>query len=164
MLRRLTLAALALLLTAAAAPPPRPAKERSRYLAIHADGPVQWYGWGSEAFAKAQRESKPIFLSIGYASCHWCHVMDRESFRDPAISELLNRDFVPVLVDREEHPEVDATYISFVQAANRGSAGWPANLILAPDLRPLTGASYLPADTMRRLLATVAHDWQTDRA
>ncbi len=160
--RRALLLALALL-AAAPAPPPRLARERSRYLIEHADGPVQWYPWGSEAFAKAQREAKPIFLSIGYASCHWCHVMDRESFRSPAVAEVLNRDFVPILVDREEHPDVDAAYITFVEAATGGSAGWPANLILTPDLRPLTGASYMPPETLQRLLAAIAGQWQSDR-
>jgi uncharacterized protein YyaL (SSP411 family) len=162
--RGLAVLLLALLVSGAAAPPPkRLAKERSRYLIEHADNRVDWYPWGAEAFAKAQKEGKPIFLSIGYASCHWCHVMERESFDNPQVADIINAHYVPVLVDREERPDVDATYIAFVQAANSGSAGWPANLILTPDLRPLTGSSYLTADNLGRLLSAVAQKWEHER-
>ncbi|HEV7923490.1 MAG TPA: thioredoxin domain-containing protein [Thermoanaerobaculia bacterium] len=163
MLRRLSILLLALLVCGAAAPQKRLAGERSRYLIEHADNRVDWYPWGAEAFAKAQKEGKPVFLSIGYASCHWCHVMERESFDNPQVADILNAHYVPVLVDREERPDVDATYIAFVQAANSGSAGWPANLILTPDLRPLTGSSYLTADNLGRLLSAVAQKWEHER-
>jgi len=162
--RRLPILLLALLTIAAAAPPPkRLAKERSRYLVEHADNRVDWFPWGAEAFAKAKKENKPIFLSIGYASCHWCHVMERESFDNAQVADILNLHYVPVLVDREERPDVDATYITFVQAANSGNAGWPANLILTPDLHPLTGSSYLPPENLGRLLSTVSQKWEDER-
>jgi uncharacterized protein YyaL (SSP411 family) len=160
--------ALALFLLAhgvlADAPPKvRPlALERSAYLLGHASNPVLWETWGETAFERARREEKPIFLSIGYASCHWCHVMERESFTDAAVAEELNRRFVPILVDREEHPEVDATYIAFLQSMT-GSAGWPANLILTPDLKPIIGGSYMKKEALTRLLEVIAGRWATER-
>jgi uncharacterized protein YyaL (SSP411 family) len=135
---------------------------KSRYLARHAADPVQWQPWSEATFAKAQKSGKPLFLSIGYASCHWCHVMERESFRDAEIARLLNDHFVPVLVDREEHPEVDAAYLVFVQKII-GTAGWPANLILTPDREPVAGATYVPRDTLRQLLGAFANRWPADR-
>ncbi|HWS72765.1 MAG TPA: DUF255 domain-containing protein, partial [Thermoanaerobaculia bacterium] len=96
---------------------------KSRYLLDHAENPVDWYPWSDQAFAKAAKEGKPVYLSIGYASCHWCHVMERETFQNAEIAKLLNAGYVSVLVDREEHPEVDATYMAFVQAMT-GSGGW----------------------------------------
>ncbi len=93
--------------------------EKSPYLLQHAHNPVDWYPWGKEAFEKARREQKPIFLSVGYSTCHWCHVMERESFSDPAIAEMMNRHFVCIKVDREERPDVDSIYMSFVQATTR---------------------------------------------
>ena len=98
----------------------RLANEKSPYLLQHAHNPVDWYAWGEEAFQKARREDKPIFLSIGYSTCHWCHVMERESFEDERIAGLLNRDFVPIKVDREERPDVDRIYMTFVQATTGG--------------------------------------------
>jgi uncharacterized protein YyaL (SSP411 family) len=142
----------------------RMAGEGSPYLALHAADAVQWYGWGDEAFAKAKREGKPLFLSIGYASCHWCHVLQRESFVDPEIARLLNTRFVPVLVDREERPDVDATYIAFVEAMNDGVAGWPANLVLTPDLEPLTGTSYVSRERLQSMLESFDAKWTSDRA
>src|SRR5450432_3735616 len=113
----------------------RLAHEKSPYLLQHAHNPVDWYPWGEEAFAKARAEDKPIFLSIGYSTCHWCHVMERESFENESIAEVLNRNFVAVKVDREERPDVDRIYMSFVQATT-GGGGWPMNVFLTPSLEP----------------------------
>ncbi len=121
----------------------RLARERSPYLLQHADNPVQWYPWGDDAFAKARAEDKPIFLSIGYSTCHWCHVMERESFESDAIANVLNEHFVPVKVDREERPDVDRVYMAFVQATT-GSGGWPMSVWLTPELKPFYGGTYFP--------------------
>src|SRR5678810_1323329 len=107
--------------------------ERSPYLLQHASNPVDWYAWGEEAFARARVEDKPIFLSIGYSACHWCHVMAHESFEDPAIAGQLNRDFVPIKVDREERPDLDDVYMAAVQTLT-GSGGWPMSVFLTPTL------------------------------
>jgi len=139
-----------------------PLSAQSPYLAEHAKNLVHWSPWGTDAFARAKREGKPIFLSIGYASCHWCHVMSRESFDNADVAKLINESFVAILVDREEHPDVDATYLSYLQTTT-GSAGWPANLILTPELQPLTGGTYMRPDALQRLLAAVADRWQHDR-
>ncbi|MCS7179385.1 MAG: thioredoxin domain-containing protein, partial [Anaerolineae bacterium] len=117
--------------------------ETSPYLRQHADNPVDWYPWGEEALEKARREDKPIFLSIGYAACHWCHVMAHESFEDPETAAILNAHFVPVKVDREERPDLDAIYIHAVQMLT-GSAGWPLSVFLTPDGRPFFGGTYFP--------------------
>ncbi len=116
----------------------------SPYLRAHADNPVDWYEWGPDAFAVAKEEGKPIFLSIGYSSCHWCHVMERESFMDERIADLINRLYVPVKVDREERPDVDHTYMTAYQAMTGDSGGWPLNMFLTPELEPFYGATYLP--------------------
>src|ERR1035441_6926144 len=123
----------------------RLASEQSPYLLQHAHNPVDWFPWGPEAFEKARREDKPIFLSIGYSTCHWCHVMERESFENQAIAALLNRDFVPIKVDREERPDVDRIYMTFVQATT-GGGGWPMSVWLTPDLEPFFGGTYFPPD------------------
>ena len=129
------------------APPPavrapnRLIHESSPYLRQHADNPVDWYPWGPEAFARARRENKPIFLSIGYSTCHWCHVMARESFSDPAIARQLNENFVCIKVDREERPDVDRVYLAFVQAST-GGGGWPMSVWLTPELKPFFGGTY----------------------
>jgi uncharacterized protein len=136
--------------------------QHSPYFRSHLTNPVKWQPWGEAAFEKARREEKPIFLSIGYASCHWCHVMERESFMNEAIAATLNKHFVPVLVDREEHPEVDATYIAFLESMT-GSAGWPANLVLTPTLEPIVGGSYMKPEALTRLLDVIAERWSTDR-
>ena len=115
----------------------------SPYLLQHADNPVNWYPWGEEAFARARSEDKPIFLSIGYATCHWCHVMARESFADPAVAEILNRHCIAIKVDREERPDVDDCYMTAAQLLT-GSGGWPLNLFLTPDRRPFFAATYIP--------------------
>jgi uncharacterized protein YyaL (SSP411 family) len=143
-------------------------REKSPYLLLHAHNPVDWYPWGEEAFAKAKRENKPIFLSVGYYTCHWCHVMERESYSDPAIAELINRWFIAIKVDREERPDVDNEYMSFVEATT-GSGGWPMNVFLTPDLKPFFGGTYFPPDDkygqigLRKLLPRVAEVWSKQR-
>jgi uncharacterized protein YyaL (SSP411 family) len=126
--------------------------EKSPYLQQHAHNPVDWFPWGEEAFQKARELDRPIFLSIGYSTCHWCHVMERESFSNPEIGKLLNEVFVCIKVDREEHPEVDSLYMDFAQALMAGSGGWPLNVILAPDLKPLLAATYIPPKPMRDMI------------
>jgi hypothetical protein len=123
----------------------RLASEKSPYLLQHAGNPVDWYPWGEEAFARARRDDKPIFLSIGYATCHWCHVMEHESFENDAVAALLNSDFVAIKVDREERPDVDRVYMLFVQATT-GSGGWPMSVWLTPGLKPFYGGTYFPPD------------------
>ena len=146
----------------------RLANETSPYLLQHAHNPVDWYPWGSEALERAKREDRPIFLSIGYSACHWCHVMERESFEDPAVAEQLNRDFVPVKVDREERPDLDEVYMAAVQAMY-GSGGWPMSVFLTPDLEPFFGGTYFPpSDThglpgFPRVLTGVADAYRTRR-
>lgn len=126
-------------------PANRLAREKSPYLLQHARNPVDWYPWGEEAFAKARAEGKPIFLSIGYSTCHWCHVMEREVFEDPAAGAYLKEHFVSIKVDREERPDVDRLYMAFVQATT-GGGGWPLNVFLTPDLKPFFGGTYFPPE------------------
>ncbi|HVR37554.1 MAG TPA: thioredoxin domain-containing protein [Thermoanaerobaculia bacterium] len=140
----------------------RLANEKSRYLRDHAANPVDWRPWGEAAFSEARKTGRPIFLSIGYASCHWCHVMERESFTNAQIAEMLNTYFLPILVDREEHPEVDATYIALLQSMT-GSAGWPANFVLTPELKPIVGSSYMKPDALSRLLVILSNRWASER-
>jgi hypothetical protein len=148
--------------------PNRLAREKSPYLLQHADNPVDWHPWGSEAFARAKAEDKPIFLSIGYSTCHWCHVMERESFEDERIAERLNSDFVPVKVDREERPDVDDVYMTAVQTMT-GSGGWPLSLFLTPDGKPFYGGTYYPPEDrygrpgFSTVLAAIADAWRTRR-
>jgi uncharacterized protein YyaL (SSP411 family) len=125
--------------------PNRLAAEKSPYLLQHADNPVEWLPWGETAFAQARAEQKPIFLSIGYSTCHWCHVMAHESFESVEIAALLNRDFVPIKVDREERPDVDRVYMHYVQAMT-GHGGWPLNVWLTPELKPFYGGTYFPPE------------------
>src|ERR687883_154481 len=147
----------------------RLAKERSPYLLQHAENPVDWFPWGDEAFAKSRAENKPIFLSIGYSTCHWCHVMEHESFEDDAIARVLNDDFVSIKVDREERPDVDRVYMTFVQATT-GSGGWPMSVWLTPDLKPFFGGTYFPPEDrdgrpgFRSVLEYIARLWATERA
>ncbi len=149
-------------------PANRLAHEKSPYLLQHAHNPVDWYPWGEEAFARARREDKPIFLSIGYSTCHWCHVMERESFEDEQVAERLRADFVAIKVDREERPDVDRIYMTAMQAMGQGG-GWPLNVFLAPTLEPFFGGTYFPPTTrhgrtgMRELLPQVAEAWRTQR-
>lgn len=118
--------------------------QKSPYLLQHAHNPVDWYPWGQEAFNAAKELDKPIFLSIGYATCHWCHVMEKESFEDPRIAQILNNTFINIKVDREELPEVDSLYMEFAQGMMSETAGWPLNVILTPELQPFFAATYLP--------------------
>jgi hypothetical protein len=142
--------------------------EKSPYLLQHADNPVDWYPWGDEAFGKARVEDKPIFLSVGYSTCHWCHVMAHESFESAQIAEVLNRDFVPVKVDREERPDVDRVYMTFVQATT-GSGGWPMSVWLTPALEPFYGGTYFPPTSrwgrpgFVEVLSEIARAWRNER-
>jgi len=122
------------------------AHEKSPYLLQHADNPVAWYPWGPEAFEKAKKENKPIFLSVGYSTCHWCHVMAHESFEDPEVAELMNDNFVSVKVDREERPDIDRVYMTVCQMMT-GSGGWPLTIIMTPDKKPFFAATYIPRET-----------------
>src|SRR3989454_9046029 len=126
-----------------ARPANRLAGETSPYLLQHAHNPVDWYPWGPEALGRARELDRPIFLSIGYAACHWCHVMERESFEDPATAADLNRDFVAIKVDREERPDLDRVYMAAVQAMT-GGGGWPMSVFLTPDGKPFYGGTYFP--------------------
>jgi uncharacterized protein YyaL (SSP411 family) len=147
----------------------RLAGETSPYLLQHAHNPVDWYPWGPEALAAARDGDKPIFLSIGYAACHWCHVMERESFEDEATAADLRRDFIAIKVDREERPDLDQVYMSAVQALT-GGGGWPMSVFLTPDGRPFYGGTYFPPEprhglpAFRQVLAGVATAWRDDRA
>ncbi len=147
----------------------RLAAEKSPYLLQHAHNPVDWYPWGPEAFEKAKQEEKPVFLSVGYSTCHWCHVMERESFESEEIAEVLNRYFVPIKVDREERPDVDRIYMLFVQATT-GGGGWPMSVWLTPELKPFFGGTYFPPDNrygrpgFRTVLEGLARAWADDRA
>ncbi len=139
----------------------RLAKERSPYLRQHKTNPVDWYPWSDEALAKARDEDKPIFLSIGYAACHWCHVMEHESFEDGPTAELMNRVFVCVKVDREERPDLDRVYMNATQLFGRG--GWPMTVLLLPDGRPFLGATYIPRERLKGLILEIERAWKDDR-
>src|SRR5262245_52730397 len=119
-------------------------EEKSPYLLQHAHNPVDWYPWGEEAFRASKDQDKPIFLSIGYATCHWCHVMEKESFENLEVARMMNDVFVNIKIDREELPEVDSLYMEFAQSMMAGAAGWPLNVILTPELQPFFAATYLP--------------------
>lgn len=144
------------------------AHEKSPYLLQHADNPVAWLPWGEAAFAQARAEQKPIFLSIGYSTCHWCHVMAHESFEDAAIAQLLNAHFVPVKVDREERPDVDKVYMAYVQAMT-GHGGWPLSAWLTPELKPFYGGTYFPPEDRHgragfpAILQAIARGWRDER-
>jgi uncharacterized protein YyaL (SSP411 family) len=129
---------------------------------LHAHNPVDWYPWGDEAFRKAKRENKPIFLSIGYFTCHWCHVMEKESYSDPGVAAILNKYFVSIKVDREERLDIDRLYIAYVEATT-GSAGWPLNVLLTPDRKPFFGGTYFTPDQLKSLLQQVAKAWSGQR-
>src|SRR6516225_11368326 len=142
--------------------------ETSPYLLQHAHNPVEWYPWGEEAFAKARKENKSIFLSIGYSTCHWCHVMERESYSDLEIAKIMNANFVSIKVDREERPDVDNIYLTFVEATT-GNGGWPMNVWLTPALKPFVGGTYFPAKdrdgtpVFKNVLLRVADEWEKRR-
>ena len=140
----------------------------SPYLLQHKDNPVDWYEWGPEALERARREDRPILLSVGYSACHWCHVMERESFESEPTAALMNSTFVCVKVDREERPDIDAVYMDAVQAMT-GRGGWPMTVFLTPDLKPFYAGTYFPPvdghglPAFPRVLATLAELWRTQR-
>jgi uncharacterized protein YyaL (SSP411 family) len=146
----------------------RLASEQSPYLLQHKDNPVDWYPWGETAFEAARREEKPIFLSIGYSTCHWCHVMEHESFENAQVAEVLNRSFISIKVDREERPDVDRVYMTFVQATT-GSGGWPMSVWLTPELKPFYGGTYFPPTArwgrpgFTEILEEIARVWREER-
>ncbi len=145
--------------------PNRLINETSPYLLQHAHNPVDWYPWGEGALEKARRENKPILVSIGYSACHWCHVMERESFADPEIARIMNENFVNIKVDREERPDLDAIYMSAVQAMT-GSGGWPLTVFLTPEGEPFYGGTYFPPEdrpglpAFRKVLLAVAEAYR----
>src|SRR5258707_4055604 len=147
----------------------RLSRERSPYLLQHAGNPVDWFAWGPDAFDKARAEEKPMFLSIGYSTCHWCPVMEHESFENAEVAAVLNEGFVSIKVDREERPDVDRVYMAFVQRAT-GSGGWPMSVWLTPELKPFHGGTYFPPTSrwgrpgFIDILREVAHLWSVDRA
>jgi len=143
--------------------------EKSPYLLQHADNPVDWYPWGEEAFEKAAREDKPILLSIGYSTCHWCHVMEHESFEDPEVAKLMNDTFVSIKVDREERPDIDNVYMTVCQLLSKGGCGWPLNIIMTPDRKPFYAGTYIPKETrfgrigMVELVPKIKDAWENRR-
>src|SRR6516162_9175574 len=147
----------------------RLARETSPYLRQHQNNPVDWYPWGPEALELARRLDRPIFLSIGYSACHWCHVMEHESFENEEIARILNDHFVSIKVDREERPDLDQIYMAAVQVLNQGQGGWPMSVFLTPDLRPFTGGTYFPPDDrygrpgFKRILLWLADAWRNRR-
>src|SRR3712207_6200852 len=146
----------------------RLAHETSPYLLQHKDNPVDWHPWGEEALARAREQQRPVLVSIGYSACHWCHVMERESFEDPAVAELMNDRFVCIKVDREERPDVDAIYMDAVQAMT-GHGGWPLNAFLTPDGVPFYAGTYFPpagrqgAPSWRDVLVGIHKAWTERR-
>lgn len=143
-------------------------QEKSPYLLQHKDNPVDWYPWCNEAFHRAKKEDRPIFLSIGYSTCHWCHVMAHESFEDAEIAAILNREFICIKVDREERPDVDAVYMSVCQALT-GSGGWPLTVLMTPEQKPFFAGTYFPRTSrygqmgLAELLEQTAFLWHTRR-
>lgn len=148
--------------------PNRLANEKSPYLLLHADNPVDWYPWGEEAFEKARKEKKPILLSVGYSTCHWCHVMERESFSDKKVAAFLNKHFVSIKLDREERPDVDSVYMTSLQALQREGGGWPLNVFLTGDLQLFYGGTYFPPEgrygrpSFMQVLEGVERAWRED--
>ena len=143
--------------------------EKSPYLLQHAGNPVDWYPWGTAAFEAAAGTDKPIFLSIGYSTCHWCHVMERESFEDPQVAAMLNETFICIKVDREERPDIDNIYMAVCQVVT-GSGGWPLTILMAPDKTPFYAATYIPKEGrygrrgLMELVPQVKQLWNTRRA
>jgi len=143
-------------------------EEKSPYLLQHAYNPVDWYSWGEEAFQKARMENKPIFLSVGYSTCYWCHVMEREVFENDSIAKLMNQYVVSIKVDREERPDVDRIYMTALQGMT-GGGGWPMSMFLTPDLKPFYGATYVPPDSkwgrpgFKDLVQQIHDAWVNDR-
>ena len=149
--------------------PNRLAQEKSPYLLLHSHNPVDWYPWGAEAFEKARKEKKPILLSIGYSTCHWCHVMERESFEDETVAKFLNEHFVSIKLDREERPDVDGVYMKSFQALMGEGGGWPLNVFLTGDLKMFYGGTYFPPEpqhgrpSFMQILEGVDRAWREDR-
>ena len=147
----------------------RLANEKSPYLLQHADNPVDWYPWGDEAFEMARKEDKPILLSIGYSTCHWCHVMEHESFEDEQVADLINRIFVPIKVDREERPDIDNVYMNVCHMLSEGNCGWPLNIMMTADKKPFFAATYIPKESrygragIMQLLPKVEDMWKNSR-
>ncbi|MBR5218041.1 MAG: thioredoxin domain-containing protein, partial [Oscillospiraceae bacterium] len=143
--------------------------ETSPYLLQHAQNPVDWYPWGEEAFRRAAAEDKPVFLSIGYSTCHWCHVMAHESFEDDEIAAILNRHFISIKVDKEERPDIDSIYMSVCQAFT-GSGGWPTSIFMTADQKPFLAGTYFSKRTkgrmigLRELLGVICEKWTSDRS
>lgn len=143
--------------------------EKSPYLLQHAYNPVDWYPWGKEAFERAKKEDKPIFLSIGYSTCHWCHVMEKESYNDNEVAKLMNDTFVAIKVDREERPDIDAIYMRACQTMT-GAGGWPLNIIMMPDEKPFFAATYLPKESkfgrvgLLEIIPKIKDLWKTHRS
>ena len=148
--------------------PNRLISEKSPYLLQHAHNPVEWYPWGPEAFERAKQENKPIFLSIGYSTCHWCHVMEQESFEDPEVAQLMNETFVCIKVDREERPDIDSIYMTVCQMMS-GRGGWPMTIIMTPEKKPFFAATYIPKETrfgqagMKELVPSIRALWEGKR-
>ncbi len=138
------------------------AAEKSPYLLQHRDNPVWWHPWGAEAFERARREDKPVFLSIGYSTCYWCHVMEHDSFEQQAVADVLNKHFVSIKVDREEFPDVDQIYMDVVVGIH-GHGGWPMSVFLTPERKPFWGGTFFYRDTFIQILGGIAHTWQTER-
>ena len=142
--------------------------EKNPYLLQHATNPINWHPWDKTAIALARSEDKPIFLSIGYSTCHWCHVMADESFSDPEVAGILNERYIPIKVDREERPDIDATYMQACQVMT-GSGGWPLTLVLTPSLLPFFAATYIPKQNRHgmtgliSLLIRIGELWETER-
>lgn len=136
-------------------------QEKSPYLLQHKDNPVHWYAWGDDAFAAARVENKPIFLSIGYSTCYWCHMMEKDSFERQDVADALNADFISIKVDREEHPDVDALYMDAVVGMT-GQGGWPMSAFLTPDLKPFFGGTFFPRQEFLQLLANIAKVWKSE--
>ena len=134
----------------------------SPYLLQHADNPVDWWPWSDEAFAEAKRRDVPVLLSVGYAACHWCHVMAHESFEDEPTAGLMNENLVSIKVDREERPDVDAVYMTATQAMT-GQGGWPMTVFMTPDREPFFCGTYFPREQFQRLVLGVANAWREDR-
>src|SRR6266571_1390336 len=146
--------------------------ETSPYLLQHAHNPVDWHPWGPEALERARREDKPILLSIGYSACHWCHVMEHESFENEEIAKLMNENFVCIKVDREERPDLDTIYMNALQMLMREGGGWPLSVFLTPDTTPFYAGTYYPPDdryaahgrpSFRRLLSAIIDAWKNQR-
>jgi hypothetical protein len=150
-------------------PANRLANSPNPYLLQHAHNPVDWYPWGEEALAKAKRENKPIFISVGYSTCYWCHVAEREIYAKPEIARLMNQWFVNIKIDREERPDLDRLYMLATQTLT-GGGGWPNNVFLTPDQKPFFAGSYFPPEDpdgqpgFQRILETLHKAWETDRA